>query len=136
VAVVYDEEGGPSAACLWWRIRQAGHPWVSVMDGGWNLWSAERRFTSLSIPRIAPASYPDSSSPPPIRLPARAAWRWRDAVAKTGFLSHSELSALLARPGAPTTADPAEIAHLALVRSLLGLDPEPAATGRRGERIQ
>ena len=49
VVVVYDETGGPSAACAWWRIRRAGHQWVAVLDGGWRRFTAEQPFTTTTI---------------------------------------------------------------------------------------
>ncbi|MEP7364293.1 MAG: rhodanese-like domain-containing protein [Acidobacteriota bacterium] len=34
LVLVVDEEGTSAAACLWWKLRRAGHAYVAVMDGG------------------------------------------------------------------------------------------------------
>jgi thiosulfate/3-mercaptopyruvate sulfurtransferase len=40
--VVYDDAGGAFAARLWWMLRWLGHDAVSVLDGGWQTWTAAR----------------------------------------------------------------------------------------------
>ena len=39
--VVYDHAGGQFATRLWWALTYYGHDRVSVLDGGWNRWTAE-----------------------------------------------------------------------------------------------
>jgi thiosulfate/3-mercaptopyruvate sulfurtransferase len=41
--VVYDRLGGYSAGRIWWSLRYAGHDRVSLLDGGFGRWLAERR---------------------------------------------------------------------------------------------
>ncbi|WP_409485458.1 sulfurtransferase [Arsenicicoccus dermatophilus] len=36
--VVYDDWRSIAAARAWWLLRHAGHPAVSVLDGGWRAW--------------------------------------------------------------------------------------------------
>jgi thiosulfate/3-mercaptopyruvate sulfurtransferase len=52
--VVYDRMGGYSSGRIWWALRYAGHPHVSLLDGGFGRWLAEgRRVESgpVSLPR-------------------------------------------------------------------------------------
>jgi len=37
--VVYDDQGGFSAARLWWLLRYFGHPAAAVLDGGIQAWA-------------------------------------------------------------------------------------------------
>jgi thiosulfate/3-mercaptopyruvate sulfurtransferase len=41
--VAYDAGHGGPAARLWWTLRWAGHPEVSVLDGGFAAWTAQDR---------------------------------------------------------------------------------------------
>jgi thiosulfate/3-mercaptopyruvate sulfurtransferase len=41
--IVYDALGGYSAGRIWWALRYAGHPRVSLLDGGLPRWLAEGR---------------------------------------------------------------------------------------------
>jgi thiosulfate/3-mercaptopyruvate sulfurtransferase len=53
--VVYDDAGGAIAARLWWMLNHAGHTGgVSVLDGGWQAWTA--------------GNYPVASGPAPARV--------------------------------------------------------------------
>ncbi len=37
--IVYDDQGGFSAARLWWLLRHFGHPLAAVLDGGLQAWT-------------------------------------------------------------------------------------------------
>ncbi|MBU3694259.1 MAG: sulfurtransferase [Rhodocyclaceae bacterium] len=50
--VVYDDAGGAFAARLWWMLRWLGHDAVSVLDGGWQAWTA----AGLAVSGEAPAA--------------------------------------------------------------------------------
>lgn len=133
VVVVYDDRGGPSAACVWWRIRRAGHPWVAVLDGGWNRWIAERRATTTAAAKIKRTTYPtavpaESRRVAPSRIPSPgpAEWNWEATLDRGGFRSYEELSRLVERVGLRPDAafhipsPPEHVAHLVLVLHLLG----------------
>ncbi|HEV2091920.1 MAG TPA: sulfurtransferase [Rubrobacter sp.] len=55
--VVYDHAGGQFATRLWWALTYYGHDRVSVLDGGWNKWTAEDRPTTAAVPDPAPATF-------------------------------------------------------------------------------
>ena len=64
--VVYDHAGGQFATRLWWALTYYGHDRVSVLDGGWNRWTAEGRPTTPEVPEPETATF----TPEP-----RPAWR-------------------------------------------------------------
>jgi rhodanese-related sulfurtransferase len=137
LVVVYDETGGPAAACAWWRIRRAGHSWVAVLDGGWKRWTAERRRQDSVIPAIKRAVYPLSAStagsaaPRPVAVLSLSArgWNWQRTLDGNGFRPDDELLRLAEsaglRPGAAfrISGPPDQLAHLSLVLHLLGYEP-------------
>lgn len=49
LVVVYGSEL-PEAARAWWLLKYVRMPNVTLLDGGWPLWSRERRPTSTSLP--------------------------------------------------------------------------------------
>ncbi len=53
--VVYDDAGGAFAARLWWMLRWLGHDAVSVLDGGWQAW------TAAGLPVSAEVAHPVST---------------------------------------------------------------------------
>jgi thiosulfate/3-mercaptopyruvate sulfurtransferase len=55
--VVYDRLGGFSAGRVWWTLRSAGHERVSLLDGGFALWTAEGRPVTTDLPSFAPADF-------------------------------------------------------------------------------
>ena len=55
--VVYDHAGGQFATRLWWALTLYGHDRTSVLDGGWNKWTAEGRPTTDELPGPAPATF-------------------------------------------------------------------------------
>lgn len=52
--VVYDQADGSIAARGWWLLRWAGHPEVTVLDGGFTAWCAEDRPVSVAEPVPSP----------------------------------------------------------------------------------
>jgi thiosulfate/3-mercaptopyruvate sulfurtransferase len=55
--VVYDHTGGQFATRLWWALTYYGHDRVSVLDGGWNKWTAEDRPTTTEVPEPERVSF-------------------------------------------------------------------------------
>ena len=55
--IVYDERGGIYAARLWWILTYYGHTNVSLMNGGWIKWAAERRPGTSQVPAPATARF-------------------------------------------------------------------------------
>ncbi len=61
--VVYDHAGGQFATRLWWALTYYGHDRVSLLDGGWNRWTAEDRPTTAEVPEPAPAAFTPKTRP-------------------------------------------------------------------------
>lgn len=55
--VAYDGSGGAFAARLWWMLRALGHKRVTVLDGGWEAWSAEPRSVTSEPTVWKPAAF-------------------------------------------------------------------------------
>jgi thiosulfate/3-mercaptopyruvate sulfurtransferase len=55
--VVYDRLGGYSAGRVWWTLRYAGHARVSLLDGGFARWVAERRAVTAEVAVFPPAEF-------------------------------------------------------------------------------
>jgi thiosulfate/3-mercaptopyruvate sulfurtransferase len=51
--VVYDAAASTSAARAWWLLRHAGHPSVSVLDGGLAAWTQDGHPVQRTIPVVA-----------------------------------------------------------------------------------
>lgn len=113
LVIAVDEYGGPDAACLWWRLRRAGHQWVAVMDGGM------RRYRNERLPLEG------RGGPVPLREPMVPA---RAFLNERGFLPHTDLARAAREQGfAPGTShrwagSEPDLAHLILTLSLLGRD--------------
>lgn len=55
--VCYDDKGGIWASRAWWLLRDYGHAAVAILDGGWTLWTAEKRPTTRDPPIAKPTAF-------------------------------------------------------------------------------
>jgi thiosulfate/3-mercaptopyruvate sulfurtransferase len=55
--IAYDDRGGLLAARLWWMLNAFGDPNVSLIDGGWLQWTAEKRPVSTATPTVQAAVF-------------------------------------------------------------------------------
>ncbi len=58
--VVYDDDGGPRAAQVFWLLEYLGCESVQLLEGGKERWLAERRLVSRSQPGIEAATFAPS----------------------------------------------------------------------------
>jgi thiosulfate/3-mercaptopyruvate sulfurtransferase len=56
-AVLYDSGNGAWAARVWWMLRAFGFDSASVLNGGWQKWTAENRPVSDAAPQHPPARF-------------------------------------------------------------------------------
>ncbi len=56
--VIYDDRGNVNAARLWYVLSAYGRERVSLINGGWSQWSAEKRPVSTAVPAVSPTAYP------------------------------------------------------------------------------
>ncbi len=61
--VAYDAQAGRSAARFWYVMSAYGHDRVSVVNGGWPKWSAEKRDGQAGAAQVEPTSYRARLSP-------------------------------------------------------------------------
>ena len=55
--VAYDDANGMFSARLWWALNYYGHENVTVLNGGWQKWTAEERPISSDSPTIVPTTF-------------------------------------------------------------------------------
>lgn len=55
--VIYDDFGGIQATRLFWALDYLGHPRLSVLQGGFDLWQHEGRPTSQEVPPVKTSRY-------------------------------------------------------------------------------
>jgi len=55
--VGYDDQGGLSAARLWWVLGYYGHSQAKVLNGGWNKWLKDRKPVTTAVPTPIPAQF-------------------------------------------------------------------------------
>jgi thiosulfate/3-mercaptopyruvate sulfurtransferase len=79
--VVYDAQGGTSAARAWWLLRYFGHGDVRVLDGGYPAWVAEDEPVSTRTPPRGDGDFVARPGAMPLLDAAGAA-----ELARTGLL--------------------------------------------------
>jgi thiosulfate/3-mercaptopyruvate sulfurtransferase len=50
----------PDTARVWWTLKYLGHPHVTILDGGWDLWAKEKRPTAAKEPTVAAVRFAPS----------------------------------------------------------------------------
>jgi thiosulfate/3-mercaptopyruvate sulfurtransferase len=55
--VIYDDQGGRTAARLWYVLSAYGHERASLVNGGWNRWIAEKRSVETTAPAPRSATF-------------------------------------------------------------------------------
>ena len=56
--VMYDDNGGASAARMWWMLQWIGHSNTAVLDGGWQAWNEAGMPVTAEVPAPrAPSSF-------------------------------------------------------------------------------
>jgi thiosulfate/3-mercaptopyruvate sulfurtransferase len=68
--IIYDDQGGKMAARLWYVLHAFGHKRISLINGGWQKWTAEKRPVSAEVPKVMQTDFrvkeiPDMTCPLP-----------------------------------------------------------------------
>ncbi len=61
--VIYDNFGGRQSARLWYVLNAYGHTRVSLVNGGWDAWVAEKRPVTQDTLRVEPALFEPKLTP-------------------------------------------------------------------------
>ncbi len=61
--VLYDDQGGRSAARLWFVLNAYGHQKVSLVNGGWLKWTTEKRPATTEVPHVAAVTFTPKKVP-------------------------------------------------------------------------
>jgi thiosulfate/3-mercaptopyruvate sulfurtransferase len=61
--VVYDTEGGPWAARLWWALRYYGHEQAALLDGGLRSWVLAGKPLETEVPEVEAAVFTPEVQP-------------------------------------------------------------------------
>jgi thiosulfate/3-mercaptopyruvate sulfurtransferase len=117
--VAYDGGDGMAAARLWWTLRWAGHPQVSVLDGGFAAWMA----AGLPVESGLPIEFGTAAATAPVAASTKRAGRAsaaaRTAAARTGGSAAAGTGDFVVRGGGMPTLDADSAAALPKVGVLL-----------------
>jgi rhodanese-related sulfurtransferase len=103
--VIYDRRGGPEAAWIWWALVNAGHPYVTILDGGWEHWVARGFPVSRIVPRIATDGYSPAGRGEEAKTPTKGEsvgeidWDWRQLTGPEGLKDADAIRAYLESVG-------------------------------------
>jgi thiosulfate/3-mercaptopyruvate sulfurtransferase len=97
--VAYDDQGGKMAARLWYVLNAYGHERVSLVNGGWNKWVAEKRPVSTEAPRVAPAAFVPKVTPA-LTCPSTELLARKPGVVVLDTRSPAEYAGVQTSPGA------------------------------------
>jgi thiosulfate/3-mercaptopyruvate sulfurtransferase len=61
--VIYDDQGGRMASRLWYVLNAYGHDRVSLVNGGWTKWVAEKRPVSTEAVAVAATQFTPKLAP-------------------------------------------------------------------------
>jgi thiosulfate/3-mercaptopyruvate sulfurtransferase len=93
--VIYDTEGGPWAARLWWALRYYGHDEAALLDGGLRAWVGSGRAVETAAPDIEPAVFTPEVQP-----------RWQATIDEVrAAIDDTDVSLVDALPLASYTGD-------------------------------
>jgi thiosulfate/3-mercaptopyruvate sulfurtransferase len=97
--VVYDDQGGRAAARLWYVLNAYGHERVSLVNGGWGQWVAEKRPTGTEVPRVTPAQFIPKATPS-LTCPSTAVLQRKPGVVVLDTRTAGEYAGARPSPGA------------------------------------
>ncbi len=128
--VVYDQAGGPDAAWVWWRLLEAGHPYVAFLDGGWQAWRAAGYEVTTLVPTPPADGYRPAGRAGRICThgpPRDLQFDWCRLVTPAGLRPAEEVQALLQDPALQSVvpvrlrdSSPRQAAFFVLVLRLVG----------------
>lgn len=61
--IIYDDQGGRAASRLWYVLNAYGHEKVSLVNGGWTQWIAEKRPTTAEVPAVEAVTFTPKVTP-------------------------------------------------------------------------
>lgn len=61
--VIYDDQGGRAASRLWYVLHAYGHDRVSLVNGGWTQWAAEKRPATAEVPVVEAVTFKPKVTP-------------------------------------------------------------------------
>jgi len=61
--VIYDDSRTLTAGRVFWVLDYYGHPSVSILNGGYPKWQAEKRETTRQAPKVEPAAFVAKADP-------------------------------------------------------------------------
>lgn len=83
--VLYDDYANMFASRLWWVLRYLGHPYVQILDGGWECWTANN--FAIDTAESTPVSIPiEAAFEPIVQAQLHADIKAVDSILGNGIL--------------------------------------------------